>query len=185
MGPLSLPIRRARYGPERPSVADTRTAPVRYHYDAPGQTQQADPPPARRSPSTHGGVLGVLYQQEVSAMHLNWRQRLTQMPHLRDLANWPVIDMNTLPADKRSTFTRNRAIVAQVLNGHVCSAVARDFNLTPSMVCFLLNRSLAGPEEETPPCRSEERRVGKECRSRWSPYHWKKKKKKLRGQSSH
>src|SRR5438034_7733578 len=26
------------------------------------------------------------------------------------------------------------------------------------------------------PCRSEERRVGKECRSRWSPYHEKKKK---------
>src|SRR5215203_6772410 len=25
--------------------------------------------------------------------------------------------------------------------------------------------------------RSEERRVGKECRSRWSPYHYKKKKK--------
>ena len=23
----------------------------------------------------------------------------------------------------------------------------------------------------TPPSRSEERRVGKECRSRWSPYH--------------
>src|SRR4030066_1097003 len=28
------------------------------------------------------------------------------------------------------------------------------------------------------PTRSEERRVGKECRSRWSPYHQKKKKKK-------
>src|SRR2546425_12372837 len=26
-----------------------------------------------------------------------------------------------------------------------------------------------------PPTRSEERRVGKECRSRWSPYHLKKK----------
>src|SRR5690348_18506568 len=26
--------------------------------------------------------------------------------------------------------------------------------------------------------RSEERRVGKECRSRWSPYHYKKKRKK-------
>src|SRR6266853_4271511 len=26
--------------------------------------------------------------------------------------------------------------------------------------------------------RSEERRVGKECRSRWSPYHYKKKKEK-------
>src|ERR1043166_9810689 len=28
--------------------------------------------------------------------------------------------------------------------------------------------------------RSEERRVGKECRSRWSPYHYKKKKKKCK-----
>src|SRR6266403_2974170 len=28
------------------------------------------------------------------------------------------------------------------------------------------------------PCRSEERRVGKECRSRWSPYHEKKKKRR-------
>ena len=26
-------------------------------------------------------------------------------------------------------------------------------------------------EEEVKPIRSEERRVGKECRSRWSPYH--------------
>ena len=26
-------------------------------------------------------------------------------------------------------------------------------------------------EELIPPVRSEERRVGKECRSRWSPYH--------------
>src|SRR6266853_3207483 len=29
-------------------------------------------------------------------------------------------------------------------------------------------------------CRSEERRVGKECRSRWSPYHEKKKKEAVR-----
>src|SRR2546425_9346934 len=33
------------------------------------------------------------------------------------------------------------------------------------------------PQMETT-TRSEERRVGKECRSRWSPYHEKKKKKK-------
>ena len=26
-------------------------------------------------------------------------------------------------------------------------------------------------QEQILPCRSEERRVGKECRSRWSPYH--------------
>src|SRR5215207_10753288 len=38
------------------------------------------------------------------------------------------------------------------------------------------------PRPELPPARSpgsEERRVGKECRSRWSPYHKKKKKKRL------
>ena len=28
-----------------------------------------------------------------------------------------------------------------------------------------------GVDEEIVLCRSEERRVGKECRSRWSPYH--------------
>ena len=30
---------------------------------------------------------------------------------------------------------------------------------------------LKGIESKPPLCRSEERRVGKECRSRWSPYH--------------
>src|SRR5256886_13656752 len=36
-----------------------------------------------------------------------------------------------------------------------------------------LQRSAFGLPEEGPPShpRSEERRVGKECRSRWSPYH--------------
>ena len=29
----------------------------------------------------------------------------------------------------------------------------------------------AGTDEELKQTRSEERRVGKECRSRWSPYH--------------
>src|SRR5215813_15257478 len=38
------------------------------------------------------------------------------------------------------------------------------------------------PKEPRPrrASRSEERRVGKECRSRWSPYHQKKKKKKIK-----
>src|SRR5256886_1882725 len=33
------------------------------------------------------------------------------------------------------------------------------------------NRSLQWREKVIDPLRSEERRVGKECRSRWSPYH--------------
>src|SRR4030066_876717 len=35
-----------------------------------------------------------------------------------------------------------------------------------------------------PPERSEERRVGKECRSRWAPYHSKKQHKKKRERSA-
>src|SRR6266496_5556611 len=37
------------------------------------------------------------------------------------------------------------------------------------------------PGRPAPARRSEERRVGKECRSRWSPYHEKKKKKRAGG----
>ena len=37
-----------------------------------------------------------------------------------------------------------------------------------STICFMLVRLLP---RELPTDRSEERRVGKECRSRWSPYH--------------
>src|SRR5436189_2180917 len=32
-------------------------------------------------------------------------------------------------------------------------------------------RDVRGPDRPRAPARSEERRVGKECRSRWSPYH--------------
>src|SRR3989441_13115287 len=39
----------------------------------------------------------------------------------------------------------------------------------PARVAGALRRA-EGPELRRP-CRSEERRVGKECRSRWSPYH--------------
>src|SRR2546421_1138831 len=37
--------------------------------------------------------------------------------------------------------------------------------------CFLLMNTGAAPVESHYGLRSEERRVGKECRSRWSPYH--------------
>nr|WP_178139054.1 hypothetical protein [Enterococcus faecium] len=42
------------------------------------------------------------------------------------------------------------------------------------LVCFLsVGNSIRSPDAvfSSPLCRSEERRVGKECRSRWSPYH--------------
>src|ERR1043165_4173784 len=42
-----------------------------------------------------------------------------------------------------------------------------------AMLFFLIGKVYTNiqPIRELPPLRSEERRVGKECRSRWSPYH--------------
>src|SRR3712207_9047317 len=45
------------------------------------------------------------------------------------------------------------------------SALARVMALGPDKVVFL------AAQASRPISRSEERRVGKECRSRWSPYH--------------
>src|SRR2546427_12729793 len=41
---------------------------------------------------------------------------------------------------------------------------------SPEIAPFALHRSVIG-EPDRKRLRSEERRVGKECRSRWSPYH--------------
>src|SRR3712207_9423531 len=45
-----------------------------------------------------------------------------------------------------------------------------------TVICYSWSKSLSLPGERigyilVPSDRSEERRVGKECRSRWSPYH--------------
>src|SRR5256885_7527347 len=43
-----------------------------------------------------------------------------------------------------------------------------DFSLTVIKFCRLQQNTIGDPDLAD---RSEERRVGKECRSRWSPYH--------------
>ena len=55
-----------------------------------------------------------------------------------------------------------QASLSEHLN--VCSA-CESYNREARKMVLLLR------EEEEVPQRSEERRVGKECRSRWSPYH--------------
>src|SRR5437588_11869142 len=47
---------------------------------------------------------------------------------------------------------------------------------TPTITCCIKSSDRL-PAKSASALRSEERRVGKECRSRWSPYHQKKKKK--------
>src|SRR5690348_18254607 len=52
---------------------------------------------------------------------------------------------------------------------------------SPTVVVRLKrNDAMTSPASSSAISRSEERRVGKECRSRWSPYHLKKKRKLLR-----
>src|SRR3712207_9462484 len=60
-----------------------------------------------------------------------------------------------------------------------CAATSRERRIgVPRRASSSAARWLVTSSASAPRCptRSEERRVGKECRSRWSPYHYKKKK---------
>ena len=64
-----------------------------------------------------------------------------------------------------------------MLNNHVTSKaeIAKELNLSMPTVLAnvndLLEKMVLEETGEYASTRSEERRVGKECRSRWSPYH--------------
>src|SRR3712207_8098592 len=66
------------------------------------------------------------------------------------------------------------AVTNHVRDQHVMADIVahQELDLGMAFLCFLQRRGkvirdmVAGMQE-----RSEERRVGKECRSRWSPYH--------------
>ena len=49
------------------------------------------------------------------------------------------------------------------------TAFAADYTAQPAAP--VRHVRIDGARAVSPACRSEERRVGKECRSRWSPYH--------------
>src|SRR2546430_15558822 len=59
----------------------------------------------------------------------------------------------------------------QLSRGLTAPAVARIVHLTPQAVRRIGHRYQRGGLDSALFERSEERRVGKECRSRWSPYH--------------
>src|SRR5260221_2164747 len=74
-----------------------------------------------------------------------------------------------------SQFPRARK---RITNSDRCSRFGRDSPAIPKSVCALPpgdclrhSLSIASSGKAWHQSRSEERRVGKECRSRWSPYH--------------
>src|SRR5687767_16029688 len=69
-----------------------------------------------------------------------------------------------LPRPPWETRTRVEGIVKRLDRGHIANTGERfRFNTLQSRYAAFID------------LRSEERRVGKECRSRWSAYHYKKK----------
>ena len=88
----------------------------------------------------------------------------------------PLVDPNTLPIEDR--LREGQEVIVQVLKeplgtkgaritSHV-SLPGRYVVLMPTVEHVGVSRKITDDEERR---RSEERRVGKECRSRWSPYH--------------
>src|SRR2546426_12755043 len=71
-------------------------------------------------------------------------------------------DQGRLPAVKQP-------IVDMTLNGSGVRDIVRVLRVSSAMVINVLKKKEPAVKQVNE--RSEERRVGKECRSRWSPYH--------------
>src|SRR5450631_4716107 len=70
---------------------------------------------------------------------------------------------------------RRHTILTCDWSSDVCSSDLLSFSLSLSMTHHCLQCFICSEYSIIVDGRSEERRVGKECRSRWSPYHKKKK----------
>ena len=76
---------------------------------------------------------------------------------------------DTLTITKSPISDRMAGILSQLLENYdVCVITGGTFQQIKKQVIDRLN---VQPELLQRSSRSEERRVGKECRSRWSPYH--------------
>src|SRR3712207_120256 len=95
-------------------------------------------------------VIGVWSTTERMTMDGNWRQvsRLGQ-----PLVNEVVIDLARKDAFNAIDPTKDAVALDRVVDPEVPKLIQAIYGIP------------------APPTRSEERRVGKECRSRWSPYH--------------
>ena len=72
-------------------------------------------------------------------------------------------------ADRRTKKTAKQIFGYARLNFHMGMRQGKNLAVLLCMGCFLLY--YLGGIRGYLASRSEERRVGKECRSRWSPYH--------------
>lgn len=83
-------------------------------------------------------------------MSMTWRQRLHLNPELADIADWPSVIEDDLPAQKRRVFRRNYRIAASILNGRAISEIAAQERLSTGRITQLMNRCLGSLDEEPP-----------------------------------
>jgi hypothetical protein len=83
-------------------------------------------------------------------MLIKWHERLSESPSLRDINNWPNIDIDRLPKSKRKIFLRNKAIVCQILKGERSKDVSTNFRVSKGTVSTILKRCLGGDADSSP-----------------------------------
>ena len=114
-------------------------------------------------------------------------QHFNLFPHLKVIDNVMLAPVKVAKVSRDEARSRAAALLAKVgledkTNAYPASlsggqqqrvAIARALAMNPAVMLFDEPTSALDPEmiNEVLDVRSEERRVGKECRSRWSPYH--------------
>lgn len=82
---------------------------------------------------------------------MNWQARLEQQPSLWDIQNWPVVEVLSVPANKRHQYWRNQCIVNKVLAQVPLKHIEAEFRFAKGRLTHLMNRCLAGDSEDQPP----------------------------------
>ncbi|MEJ1339163.1 MAG: hypothetical protein RPT95_13665 [Candidatus Sedimenticola sp. (ex Thyasira tokunagai)] len=84
-------------------------------------------------------------------MWLSADDRLRLHPALRDIANWPMIELNQIRKDKRKAFLRNRKAMALILIQQPYEVIHRETGIHPSQLSRLKKRALEADENSPPP----------------------------------
>lgn len=85
-------------------------------------------------------------------MLITWKERLLRCPWLWIFSNWPIIDVEAIPKEKRAGYLQNLRIVALALEGNrnTLESIAAAIGISRSTVSHVLRRALGGDEFKPP-----------------------------------
>ena len=109
----------------------------------------------------YGRLLAVAHQEERAALkEMDQNRETNALRYMQQFALRPASTWKLLYTDKLKPYRR-----------HLKPGLEEWFEQRLQDVADLFNADDYTNDSPLSLCRSEERRVGKECRSRWSPYH--------------